>query len=168
MKTSKEERKSIKSKLPSLGRLLLDGESDHYHEISISIFDHYLPREETHFIFKKDDPQELKTRQSLFKLFAGKLSQQTSIYYWRIKNKERVHIKKFQNLQDFERKCKFDTITEDHGEVYGFIIPEYSAVYEQYWDWTNRLWFTDKSKIKAILELVKKTKLYSLEKTKKV
>jgi hypothetical protein len=162
MNITTEETKSIRSQLPGLKQLLLEGESCAYEECFISIFDHNLSREETHLIFKKDDFEELKKRQLLFQSFAEDLFQQTTIYYWRLKNKNRVHIKKFKNYQDLKNKCKFDTITEDHGENYGFIIPEYSAIYEQYWDWTNRLWFADPSKIKPILELAKKNQLYRL------
>ena len=163
MKLSKKEKKIIKSHLPELKNLILNGENENYKNCFVSIFDHWLTREETSLIFQKTDTNELKKRQRFFQNFAEQLYHKTSIYYWKLKNKDRIHIKKFRDFNHFKDKCKFTTITEDHGEVYGFIIPEYSAVYKQYWDWTNQLWHLEESKITPILKLIKENRLYKLD-----
>lgn len=44
-----------------------------------------------------------------------------------------------------------------------FIVPQYSAIYNEEWDWTNLLWYKDENQIKPILDIANKVGLFVLK-----
>jgi len=59
--------------------------------------------------------------------------------------------------------CEFDELTEDRGERYTLLIPEYSAVYQEGYDWYNNLWYRDSEKVKILIELANKHGLHRIK-----
>ncbi len=165
---SDTEFKSIKKKLPDLNKILKEDElyieKGVYNKIFISVFDHWLTRNEAdEMIFIDDDYKELISRREKFQRFVDELFQSTSIYFWKYKRNYRVFIKKPLTNNDLIRKCDFNNLYSQRGRHYSLILPEFSAIYNEEWDWTNILWYKDFEKIKPVLEIAKKVGLYILE-----
>ena len=137
----------ISSTFPRLGTLLYEGECTGYERSFVSIFDHWLPRSEVDKIFTKE-VNEISSRQNKFKDFVDHLYATTPIYAGRFRRnrRDKLSIKKLASRTALHKKCQFHKITEDYGDVFQLIIPEYSVVYTQNYDWTHIVDYTDSSK----------------------
>ena len=165
---SELELKKINQRFPELKKLI-EGEdsfieSGIYKKVFISVFDHWLSHEEAdNLIYIDEDLEELKSRRQKFKAFIEGVYNQTELYTWRYKRHYRLHIQKPTSLEDIFRQCDFENLWSHSGRRFSFLLPEYSAVYAEEWDWTNIIWYTDKEKIKPLLTEAKKVGLYILE-----
>lgn len=160
--------KQIKRQLPKLKQLLLEDqrflEQGAYQQISLSIFDHWLtPEEAISLIYVDDQPQELTVRRQKFKAFLEALFHQTELFTWRYKRHQRLHIQQLTMRADVLRKGNFEQLWSKSGRRYGFLLPEYSAVYLEGWDWTNQLWYIDRSSIQPMLQEAQKAGLFMLD-----
>ncbi len=165
---SELELKKIKQHLPNLIKLIEEDSTfmveGIYKKIFISVFDHWLSREEVgNRIFIDGDLEELKSRREKFKDFIKGVNKQTELYTWRYKRHSRFHIQKPASIKDVLRRCDFENLVSNSGNRYSFLLPEYSAVYTEEWDWTNIIWYTDKVDIEPLLKEVERTGLYILE-----
>lgn len=168
LKISRIELKSIKQALPELTSILKEDEilinSGTYNKIFISVFDHWLTNDETDkFIFIDGKKEELKSRREKFEIVIKELYTKTDVYTWRYKRNKRVFIQRPQTINDVLRKCDFKNLWSQSGKRYSFILPEFSAIYNEEWDWTNIIWYTDEEKIKPILEIAEKAGLHILK-----
>jgi hypothetical protein len=164
----KLELKRINQRLPELQKLIEEDDSfierGIYKKIFICVFDHWLTREEAeNQIFIDKDIEELKSRRQKFKNFIEDIYNQTEFYTWKYKRHYRFHIQKPTSIKDVFRKCDFENLWSQSGQRYSFLLPEYSAVYSEEWDWTNIIWYINKEQIKPLLEKAKNIGLYILE-----
>jgi hypothetical protein len=164
---SAKELKIIKKSLPFLNKFIEYDEvfinSEFYKKECVSIFDHCLTREEANrLIFVDKNKDELYSRRQKFKNTILSLNEQTELYTWKFKRHNRFHIQKPINIQDVLKKCDFDNLWSNSGCRYGFLLPEYSAIYTEEHDWTNIVWHTNKDKIQPIIDIVKKSGLFVL------
>ena len=165
---SKTELKEIKRNLPDYKKIIEQEESfienGKYKKIFISVFDHWLTNEEaSKMIFVDENLDELKARRNKFKMVVEELYKTTDIYFWRYKRNYRMVLKKPMNYDDVLRKCDFDNLWSQSGKRYSLILPEFSAIYSEEWDWTNIIWYTDEKKIVPILKIAEKAGLYILK-----
>ncbi len=164
---SKNELRKINQKLPNVKKLIERDdtfiESGTYKKIFISIFDHWLSFDEADQMCVDEDLVELKNRREKFRNFIVEINNKTELYSWKYKRHYRFHIQKPVTLKDVLRKCDFDNLWSQSGQRYSFLIPEYSAVYAEEWDWTNIIWFTERKKIEPLLDIAKKVGLHILE-----
>ena len=152
--------KRIKKALPDFKKIIdydeLFIEKQIYQIRAISVFDHWLTAEEADKeIFIDDNEKELLNRRNKFKNFIETLSTKTDLYTWKYKKHNRLHIQKPSNTKDVLRKCDFENLYSLNGKRYNFLIPEFSAIYEEGWDWTNIIRYKDEEKIKPILDMAK-------------
>lgn len=162
---SRSEVSNLKKMLPQYKRLLDEDEQiikKYYNQVAICIFDHWLERDEINLIFTKDK-EEINSRRMKLESFITKLYSLTDVYFWRYKRHYRPHVYKPRSLHDVLKYCNFDDLTEDRGESYNLVLPDFSAVYSESFDWTNRLLYQDRTKISPILELADEVGLYKLE-----
>ncbi len=165
---SNEELKEIKRYLPDYKKLIEQDdsllESGKYKKIFISVFDHWLTNEEANeMIFVDEDLNELKARRKKFKMVAEELHKATDIYFWKYKRNYRIVLQKPINNKDVLRKCDFDNLWSQSGRRYTLILPKYSAIYSEEWDWTNIIWYTDEKKILPILKIAENAGLNILK-----
>lgn len=165
---SDKEFKSIKKSLPDFRKVIEEDESfidkGIYKKIFISVFDHWLTEDEADkLIFIDDDKNELKKRREKFEKVIEDLYDSTETYFWKYKRKYRFFIQKPLTYDDLLNKCDFNNLWSQSGRRYSLILPEYSAIYNEEWDWTNIIWYTDEMKIKPILEIAEKAGLHILK-----
>lgn len=165
---SDKELKSIKKSLPGFRKVLEEDESfienGIYKKIFISVFDHWLTKDEAdNLIFIDNDKNELKRRREKFEKVIEGLYKSTETYLWKYKRNYRVFIKKPLTYNDLLKKCDFNNLWSQSGRRYSLILPEFSAIYNEEWDWTNIIWYTDEMKIGPIIEIAEKTGLHILK-----
>lgn len=165
---SKAELKRIKQNLPNIKKLIEGDEalieSGTYKKVFVSVFDQWLSNEEANKqIFIDEELVELNCRRQKFKDYIEAINSKTEIFSWRYKRQYRLHIQKPKSVKDVLRKCDFDNLWSQSGQRYSFLIPEYSAIYAEEWDWTNIIWYTERKKIEPILEAAKKVGLHILK-----
>ena len=161
-------RKRIDESLPGLKRLIANDEaflaSGVYQKVAVSVFDHWLSETEaSELIPVDDDLAEIKNRRATFKAYVKGLNELTDLYSWRYKRHNRFHIQKPSSVDDILRMCDFGNLWSASGRRYGFLMPEFSAVFIEEWDWTNVLWYRDKDAVTPLLELAKRVGLFVLE-----
>lgn len=165
---SATELKAIRKSLPDFRKVLEEEESyietGIYKKVFISIFDHWLTKEEAEkLIFIDNNKTELNNRRAKFEKLIEELYKSTETYLWKYKRNYRIFIKKPLNYSVLQRKCDFNNLSSQRGKQYSLILPEYSAIYNEEWDWTNIVWYTDEDKIKPFVEIAKKSGLNILK-----
>jgi len=165
---SDKELKSIKKRLPDFRKVLEEDESfietGIYKKIFISVFDHWLTKDEADkLIFIDNDKNELNRRREKFERVIDGLYNSTETYIWKYKRNYRIFIKKPLTYTDLLKKCDFNNLWSQSGRRYSLILPEFSAIYNEEWDWTNIIWYSDEMKIKPILEIAEKSGLHILK-----
>jgi hypothetical protein len=165
---SATELKAIKKSLPDFRKVLEEEESyienGIYKKIFISVFDHWLTKEEAEkLIFIDDNKNELNNRRAKFEKVIEELYKSTETYLWKYKRNDRIFIKKPLNYNDLRRKCDLSNLSSQRGKQYSLILPEYSAIYNEEWDWTNIVWYTDEDKLKPLVEIARKNGLNILK-----
>lgn len=165
---SDHELKAIKNKVPDFKRILEEDESfiekGVYKKIFISVFDHWLTKDEADaLIFIDHDLNELKRRREKYETVIKELYNSTATYLWRYKRNNRIFIQKPLTCNDLLRKCDFNNLWSESGRRYSFILPELSAIYNEEWDWTNIIWYRDIEKIKPILDIAEKVGLHIIK-----
>ncbi len=165
MNITEDEKIEIHANLPDLVNHLFDGESEAYTLAFTCVFDHWLDGEEFYRIFEAD-AIEVKERQNKFKSLIHYLYESTPIYVARFRRdrKSNLSFKKIKDLKTLDKKCQFYILNEDWGGQFRFLIPQYSLIYTQSWDWTHLVEYSNKEKYNEFEKLVNKFDLYCLEK----
>tara|TARA_B100000508_G_C11275266_1_gene187732 strand:+ start:60 stop:557 length:498 start_codon:yes stop_codon:yes gene_type:complete len=160
---SNKEQKFIKENLPDVDLILTRSEDEgDYKKIVVSVFDHWMTREE--FITYDDvDYETLMDRRKKFEKSIIKLYNSTQCYLWKYKRHYRVFIYKPTSLEQILNKCNVKNQTYKTGTQYDILMPECSAVYTSEGDWTNIIWYMDKKKIQPLIQCVKEAGLHILE-----
>lgn len=164
MNISESEKSVIRSKLPDLEDLLYKDECSIYERSFVSVFDHWLDGEEFYDIFEAS-PEEVKERKEKFKALIHHLYNSTPIYTARFRRnrKNSLSIKKIKDLETLDKKCKFHILNEDFGNVFQFLIPEYSLIYTQYFDWTHLIDYRDERELEQFNQILCQFGLYHLD-----
>ena len=159
-KLTKHELSSIKKGLPQINKQLYK-DSELYHKICISIFEKWLNEDECERIYETNSIILAAWRSRLENVIT-EFYKLTPTYLWRHKNNYRIVFYKPNSLKHLHKKCNIKNQTWHSGHSYDLLIPEYSAVYSEEFDWTNIIWYTDFEKIQPLLEIVRKSGLYIL------
>lgn len=162
-----EELRQIRKQLPNYRRLLIEDEqlldSGEYKLVFVSVFDHWLsPSEAQQLIDVDNNKTELLTRRMKFESLIRQLSENTQLYVWKFKRHRRIFIQKPQSIEDILRRCQFESLSSMRGKQYSILLPEYSAVMHEEWDWTNAIWYKNKEMITPLLDLAKSNGLHIL------
>lgn len=157
-KLSENEIIEIKRSLPNIKKQLT-GEDQTYK--NLSVFNKWLNRDECEQIFTSDkyliEQRRKNLENTIYDIFHS-----TNVYLWRFKRHNRISFYKPKNIKHLLNICQIQNQTQQHGERYEILLPEFSAIYSEGWDWTNTIWYTDIEKIKPLLEIIKNTGLYIL------
>ncbi|MVN23517.1 hypothetical protein [Mucilaginibacter arboris] len=154
------ELKQIRTGLPNVKKQLYE-EREIYDSVCISVFDKWLTQEECDQIYVAD-PNTLRDRRTKLENVIKEFFILTNVYLWRHKRHYRITFYKPNSLEHLLKVCDIKHQTWEVGHRYDLLLPEYSAVYGEEWDWTNVIWYKDFQKIEPLLEIVKRTGLYIL------
>jgi len=162
MNLTKLQLNNIKVNLPN-AKDLLHGEDTDYNMLFVSVFDHWLSEKECDQIYEKTS-HELTERRNKFEGLIKDLYSLTDTYIWRFKRHYRVFVYKPNTLKHLLLNCDIKNQTWQTGKRYDVLLPKLEAIYSEEWDWTNIIWYRKKEKIAPLIDIVKKSGLYILEK----
>ena len=162
-----------KSKQEDLGKLFPDiqslfecKESENYTHLSISVFDHWLSREEAineidNVSIKKEDAHDEKLY-----LFCNALIKLTKCYLIKFRGikKDKITYKEFITKSEYNEHLKPKPYNTG-GINWRFILvlPETEAVYFEDCDFTHHLYYRDDNNITEIYNLIKENGLFVLK-----
>ncbi|KAA9340265.1 hypothetical protein [Adhaeribacter soli] len=153
--------KAIELSLPGFKNILEGGE-ENFKKLAVSVFDHWLTEEECVQIYNTDE-KEIKSRREKFKQVISDLFVETETFIWRYKKRNRIFVYPPNSLNHLQLKCDIDQQTGLSGQRYSILLPEFSAIYSEEWDWTNLIWYKDENKIKPFLEIIQRASLHILK-----
>jgi len=133
---SKNRQVELNTKFPDLFKLYCVDETPHYNKVAISVFDHWLTREE----FQEDypDQEEKLRRDKLLHNFAKVMSQNTEVLNFKFKGKWERCLPSFRKFNSQE------------------------AVYFESWDYTNIFYIQNDNVIPQIKKWANESGVYCL------
>jgi hypothetical protein len=160
--TSKE-LSEIKSTFSNL-KQILEGEYDLFPEykiITISVFDHFLNEDELDEIYI-NDLNEINRRRNLIINSIQNIFSNTVTYLSRYKRHNRFFIHKTKSLRHLLLHCDIQNQNWDTGQRYDIILPEFSAIYSEDFDWSNVIFYKDLERVKPLMGIIEKSGLHIL------
>lgn len=154
----------LSRQFPWLRKLIEDERPDYVQVISVSVFDHWLSRDEACALLENVPPLEQLRRDILHASFCKLLVATTPVlsFVFRGRRDERLVFREFVLKSELESYC-----TPHGGRTLGHrqfqvALPDLNCVYLESWDDTNHFFFTEPSSINQIQRLAEKCGLYVL------
>ena len=161
---NKNRQVELDKKFPDLFKIYCVEDSPHYKKVAITVFDHWLTREE----FENDFPdktERLRRDKSLHD-FAKVMSKNTEVLNFKFKGKwERC----YPSFRKFSSQAAMDIYLHPAGDndssdkFCRLVLPEFSAVYFESWDYTNIFYIQDDKVIPQIKKWANESGVYCLE-----
>ncbi len=139
--------------------------------ISVSVFDHWLTRNEAGQMLENVTPAEHTRRNALHKDFCSKLVTETEVLNFVLsgRNYDKVLFRKFTSQKALSEYCTPNGGSSlDRGRFhvchrhFNVAIPQLECVFYEGWDYTNHSHFTNEHCLKAISEWATKSGLFVL------
>jgi hypothetical protein len=164
---SKDEQSQLETNFPEIVEQVFGFEDDvpGYSWLAISLFDHWLSKEEHHLI---DDVQNDIHLDRLCKLhsFSRKIIENTEALTFRCKGKKKDKpvFKKFVNQEAANKYCESSTETTARFNLYVLVLPEYECIIKESRNYTNNVYYRNEELIKPFLDIVRERGLKVIDK----
>ena len=161
---SKNRQVELNTKFPDLFKLYCVDETPHYKKVAVSVFDHWLTREE----FQEDYPEQeekLRRDKSLHD-FAKVMSKNTEVLNFKFKGKWERCLPSFRKFSSQETMDNYLHPAGDNDSSDKFcrlVLPEFEAVYFESWDYTNIFYIQDDKVIPQIKKRANESGVFCLE-----
>jgi hypothetical protein len=134
LNVSKQRQKVLEAQFPKLIDLSQVNETKEYTYLAVSIFDHWLTREESMELLGDLDVNEIERRASLFDKFNQLLSEQTEVLTFRCRgiNGDKPKFKSF-----ISQEAQSSYLRQTDTGMYRAVLHEFKAVYFEGYDDTN-------------------------------
>lgn len=132
--------------------------------LSVTVFDHWLTREEACHLLENVSPAEQARRDALHAKFCALLvAGSTALsFVFRRRHKDRLVFREFRSVEALSKYCSpHGGGTLGHREFH-LALPELDCVFYESWDDTNHFFFTKPTAVSAISEWAKQSGLYIL------
>ncbi len=163
----KNEQSQLDAKFPELIEQVYGFEKDvpGYSWLAISIFDHWLPKEEHHLIDDASNEVHLDRLNKLHS-FSRKIIEKTEALTFRRKGrkKDKPVFKKFTNQEAANKYCESSTDLTARFNLYVLVLPEYECIVKESRDYTNHVYYRNLKLLKPFLDIVKESGLKIIEK----
>lgn len=160
LNVSKQRQKILENQFPNLIDLAQVNETKEYTYLAVSIFDHWLTREESMELLGDLDANEIERRASIFDKFNQLLSEQTEVLTFRFRgiNGDKPKFKSFVS-----QEAQSSYLRQTDMGMYQAVLPELKAVYFEGYDDTNAFYLQDLSAKSFIESCANKVGLHCLE-----
>ncbi|MCO7251995.1 hypothetical protein NH454_19410 [Pseudoalteromonas sp. Ps84H-4] len=157
---SKQRQKELEAQFPNLIDLVQVNETTEYTYLAVSIFDHWLTREESMDLLADLDRNEIERRTSIFDEFNQLLLEKTEVLTFRFRgmNGDKPKFKSFVSKQ-----AQSSYIRQTDMGMYKTLLPELNAVYFEGYDDTNIFYLQDLTVKSFIESCASKVGLHCLE-----
>ncbi|MBU77784.1 MAG: hypothetical protein CMK63_12415 [Pseudoalteromonadaceae bacterium] len=160
LNVSKQRQKELEAQFPNLIDLVQVNETTEYTYLAVSIFDHWLTREESMDLLADLDRNEIERRTSIFDEFNQLLLEKTEVLTFRFRgmNGDKPKFKSFVSKQ-----AQSSYIRQTDMGMYKTVLPELNAVYFEGYDDTNIFYLQDLTVKSFIESCASKVGLHCLE-----
>jgi hypothetical protein len=149
---------------PWLKDLIEDERPDHVQVLSVSVFDHWLSRNEACELLENVPLSEQQRRDALHAKFCAALVKEASVlsFVFRGRKDDRLVFRKFKSTYDLERYCTpHGGRTLKHRQFH-VVLPDLKCVFLESWDDTNHFFFNEPAAVSLIQRLAASSGLYVL------
>lgn len=159
----KQRQKALTSLFPDLADL---GESDNYHYVAVSVFDHWLNNTEVAELLDNVSDAEQKRRASALYSFSAKIASEYEVVNYKFVGKWASCYPLFRGFTSVEATLEYlkPAILSPRKETFHVAVPDLELVYVEDYDDTNVLFLRDRSVLNLLGEWAKICGLYCLEK----
>ena len=133
--------------------------------MAVSVFDHWLSREEANRLLERVSPEEQASRNARHARFCALLVAETPVlsFVFRRRAKDRVNFRKFTSQKALTKYC-----TPNGGQTLGHrefqvVLPELGCAFFESWDDTHHCYFTNPIAIEPLRKWAGQCGLYLLE-----
>jgi len=132
---------------------------DEWNSVAITVFDHWLSREDAIRYIDNRTLDEQKYFDSMWAQFNELLASELNPYLVKYRSVGRVVFKEPKSTELLTKRLD---LTNKNQAFITIAFPEQKAIYEQGYDNTHLLYFECHDKVKPIFELIEKSGLYVL------
>lgn len=147
-----------------LKALIEDERPDHVQVLSVSVFDHWLSREEACELLEDVPPFEQKRRDALHADFCKALVTATFAlsFTFRGRKDNRLIFRKFTSETALVNYCTPHGARTLKHRQFQIALPDLDCVFLESWDDTNHIFFTETTAIPLVQRLARENGLYVL------
>jgi hypothetical protein len=171
---NKNRQQALSKKFPDIENLGCDDQTEKYEFVAITVFDHWLTRDEAEKSFGSQiSKEDQEKRNSSFMRFRELLFNETEVLTYRCKGKGRNEFVSFKAFTSINAGLEYTypTISNvgfhkaggPHGRFFQVVLPSIDAVYRENYDDTNLLYYKNKSTLEVIEKLTEACGLFCLK-----
>lgn len=163
---SKSRQKELSIQFPDLYKLVCFEETPHYSYLAVSVFDHWLTREEGSALLENVSEIEQEKRNSALYSFSRMIASETEVLNFKFSGKWRSCSPLFRSFSSEQAKLEYlkPAISVPEKRFFQVLLPEFGAVFLENWDDTNILFLRDKSVEERVRTLATACGVYCLKK----
>lgn len=144
---AESEQVKLREQFPDLLKLAQSEDTPNYHYLAVTVFDHWLSRDEANQLFENVPAQEQSRRNNALYTFSKKLASEADILSYKFCGRWANSKPKFRTFMSESFKLEYlaPAIAEANKKFFNVVIPELAMVFMESWDDTNIIYLRDKS-----------------------
>jgi len=163
---NKTSQNDLSNQFPDLMKLVCVEETTHYSYLAVSVFDHWLSREDSCKLLENVPKNEQEKRNAALYSFSKKIASETSVVNFKVSGKwTRAH-PRFRDFTSNRAKLEYlrPAIEKSHHDFFKVVLPELGVVFFESWDDTNAMYLKDASVKEKIVQWAAECGVYCLDK----
>jgi len=85
------------------------------------------------------------------------------VYLKKYKRRDRLFFYNVESLSHLLKHCDIKNQSAWTGQRYDLILPEYSAIYSEDFDWGNAIFYLDKKKVEPLSKIIENAGMHILD-----
>lgn len=163
----KNEQTELSIIFPDLEKLISVEETQSYKYIAISVFDHWLGKEDSIEYLSNVSLKQQQKRDEKFNAFSSKIMENTEVINFTMRGRASKAQPLFRSFLSDEAKREYMTRSSNYiSSKYFFkvALPELKAIYFESWDDTNVFYLRDEKNVALLETWANECGLYKLDK----
>jgi len=164
---SKNEQSELSTLFPDMEKLISVEETESYTYIAISVFDHWLGKEDSTEHLSNVSPKQQQKRDDKFNAFSNKIIENTEVVNFTMRGRPSSAHPLFRRFLSELAKREYMTRSSNYiSSKYFFkvALPELKAIYFESWDDTNVFYLRDEKNVALLETWANECGLYKLDK----
>ncbi len=163
---SKQRQTQLSAQFPDLYKLASIEDTPHYHYLAVSVFDHWLSREESFSLLVNVPAEEQNQRNTALYSFSQKLAAETEIINFKFCGKWNSCRPAFRELTSTKAKNDYlePALSASRNDFFKIVLPELDAVFMESWDDTNIFYLRNTAHIETLKRWAQECGVFCLNK----